>query len=106
MKTTNVDNYGPASIIIVNGEKDLEVLCASIIANKDVLENPFNFPTQAESHTCEFDSDKKIARRKYDGRVEKANFEIMSETRNTRKQQGRSIQVQEKSNKEIAGSER
>lgn len=94
MKTTNVDkNLGPASIIIVNGEKDLQVKCGMIMGKEDVLDNPLKFPTEAEVHTCEYDAKKGISRRKYDRKIEEANFIIMTEERNTRKQQGRDINV-------------
>lgn len=94
MKTTNVEkNLGPASIIIVNGEKNLEAVCGIIMGEEDVKQNPLGFPTEAQVHDCEFDADKGIARRKYKNRIEKANFEIMKAERDTRKAQGRTIEV-------------
>lgn len=89
MNTTNVENNpGPASMIIVSGEKDLELACGVIMGEGDVLKNPLNI-TDASVHTCEFDEEKKIARRKYDGKVEKANLGIMKLARDTRIEQGR-----------------
>ncbi|MBO5479548.1 MAG: hypothetical protein J6A04_07785 [Clostridia bacterium] len=93
MSTTNVENNpGPASIIIVSGEKNLEVACSMIMGEEDVLKNPLNI-TDAGIHTCEFDESKKIARRKYDGKVEKANFDIMKQELDTREKQGRNVEV-------------
>lgn len=92
MKTTKIEeNVGPASIIIVNGEKDIQVVCGTIIGGKDILENPLGFPTKAQVHTCEYDGKKGISRRRYDGKIESANFEIMTEVRNKREEQGRAI---------------
>lgn len=89
MNTTNVENNpGPASMIIVSGDKDLELACGVIMGEGDVLKNPLNI-TDASVHTCEFDEEKKTARRKYDGKVEKANFDIMKLARDTRIEQGR-----------------
>lgn len=93
MKTTNVENNpGPASMVMIENEKGLQVIGATIIAKDNIIEFPLNFPTEAKSHTCEFDADKKEARRKYDGKIEKANFSIMEAERNTRKEQGRNIE--------------
>lgn len=89
MNTTNVENNpGPASMIIVSGERDLEVACGVIMGEGDVLKNPLNI-TDASFHTCELDEEKKVARRKYDGKVEKANFDIMKLARDTRIERGR-----------------
>ncbi len=91
MNTTNVENNpGPASMIIVSGAKDLELACGVIMGEGDVLKNPLNI-TDASVHTCEFDEDKKIARRKYDGKAGKANFDIMKLARDSRIEQGRKI---------------
>lgn len=92
MSTTNVENNpGPASIIIVSGEKNLEVACSMIMGEEDVLKNPLNI-TDAKTHICEFDESKKIARRRYDGKVEKANFEIMKAELDARKEQFKGIE--------------
>lgn len=92
MNTTNVENNpGPASMIIVSGEKDLELACGVIMGEGDVLKNPLNI-TDASVHTCEFDEEKKTARRKYDGKVQKANFDIMKLARDTRESEGRKIE--------------
>lgn len=93
MKTTNVENNpGPASMVIVEDEREgLQVVGATIIAGDNVIEFPLNF-SEAKSHTCEFDADKKEARRKYDGKIVKANFSKMKEARDTRKEQGRNIE--------------
>lgn len=92
MKTTNVENNpGPASMVIMEGDKGLEVIGAAIIAKDNIIEFPLPFPTEAKSHTCEFDADKEEARRKYDGKIEKADFSKMKETRNKRVEQGRDI---------------
>lgn len=89
MNTTNVENNpGPASMIIVSGAKNLELACGVIMGEGDVLKNPLNI-TDASIHTCEFDEEKKVARRKYDGKVQKANFDIMKLARDTRIEQGR-----------------
>mgnify|MGYP001031774873 CR=1 FL=1 len=93
MKTTNVENNpGPASMVIVEGDRGLEVIGTAIIARDNIIEFPLPFPTEAKSHTCEFDADKKVARRKYDGKIEKADFSKMKETRNKRVEQGRNIE--------------
>lgn len=93
MKTTNVENNpGPASMVIMEGDRGLQVIGATIIAGDNVKEFPLNFPTEANSHTCEFDADKKEARRKYDGKIVKANFSIMQQERNKRVEQGRKIE--------------
>lgn len=56
MNTTNVENNpGPASILVFGGERGIELTCGTIIAEGDVQKNPFSFPTEAKSHTCEFD---------------------------------------------------
>lgn len=92
MKTTNVENNpGPASIMIVNGERDIQVICSSIMAERDVEKNPLQI-TDAKVHTCELDQEKGIARREYDGKVRQANFEIMQEQRNARVIQDRKIE--------------
>lgn len=92
MSTTNVENNpGPASIMIVNGERDIQVICSTIIAERDVEKNPLQI-TDAKTHTCELDAKKGIARRKYDRRVEKANFENMKAALDARKEQGRDVE--------------
>lgn len=92
MNTTNVENNpGPASIIIVSGEKNLEVACSMIMGEGDVLKNPLNI-TDAKTHTCEFDEEKGIAKRKYNGKTAKANFDIMKAARDDRREQGRKIE--------------
>lgn len=92
MKTTNVDNTGIASIAVtIEDEKGLQVIGAKIIAESNIEEFPLPFPTEAKSHTCEFDADKKEARRKYDGKIEKADFSKMKEARDARKEQGRDV---------------
>lgn len=95
MNTTNVENNpGPASIIIVSGEKNLEVACSMIMGEGDVLKNPLNI-TDAKTHTCEFDEKNGIAKRKYDGKIQKADFETMKTARDDRRTQGRKIEVKE-----------
>ena len=92
MKTTNVENNpGLASMAIVEDGKGLQVIGAAIIAKDNIIEFPLNFPTEAKSHNCEFDADKKIARRKYDGKIEKADFSIMKQERDKRVEQGRDV---------------
>ena len=92
MKTTNVENNpGPASMVIVEDEREgLQVVGATIIAGDNVIEFPLNF-SEAKLHTCEFDADKKEARRKYDGKIEKADFSIMKQERDKRVEQGRDV---------------
>lgn len=91
MNTTNVgNNPGPASMIIVSGERDLEVRCGVIMGEGDVEKNPLNI-TDASVHTCEIDNERRIARRIYAGRTEEANFDIMKQTESMRAQQGRKI---------------
>lgn len=91
MSTTNVENNpGPASIIIVSGEKNLEVACSMIMGEEDVLKNPLNI-TNAEIHTCELDEEKGIANRKYNGKVEKASLATLKRARNDRRVQGRKV---------------
>lgn len=94
MKTTNVENNpGPASIVVVNGDKDLQVICSTFMAEIDVKENPLQI-TDAKIHECEFDEKQNIAQRKFsNGKVQKADFSKLKETRNIRRKQGRNIQV-------------
>ena len=62
MKTTNVDNTGIASMAVtIENEKGLQVIGATIIAQDNILDFPLQFPTETESHTCEFDEDEKVA---------------------------------------------
>lgn len=93
MKTTNVDNTGIASMAVtIEDEKGLQVTGATIIAQGDIIEFPLNFPTETKSHICEFDENEKIARRKYDGIIVKADFSIMKQERDKRLEQGRKIE--------------
>ncbi len=96
MKTTNVEknNPGPASMVIVEDEREgLQVIGATIIAGDNIMVFPLKFPTESKSNICEFDADKKEERRKYDGKPEKADFSIMKDERNKRKEQGREIGI-------------
>ncbi len=94
MKTTNVENNpGPASIVIVNGDKDLQVIASTIIAEKNIMDNPLQI-TDAQTYQCEFDDKENIAQRKFsNGKVQQADFAILQEARNTRRKQGRKIEV-------------
>lgn len=93
MKTTNVENNpGPASMVIVEGDRGLEVIGATIIAKDNITEFPLPFPTEAKSHICEFDADKGEARRKYDGKIVKVDFIEMKVARDIRRMQGRKIE--------------
>lgn len=92
MKTTNVDNTGIASMsVTIEDEKGLQVTGAAIIAQGNIIDFPLQFPTKTESHTCEFDADNKVARRKYDGKIVNADFSIMKQERDKRVEQGRDI---------------
>lgn len=94
MKTTNVDNTGIASIAVtIEDEKGLQVIGAKIIAESNIEEFPLPFPTEAKSHTCEFDEGEKVARRKYDGKIVNADFSIMKQERNKRVEQFRKIET-------------
>ena len=106
MKTTNVDNTGIASMAVtIENEKGLQVIGATIIAQDNILDFPLQFPTETESHTCEFDEDEKVARRKFtNGTIVKADFSIMKQERDKRLEQGRKIESIEeyKASKKLA----
>lgn len=92
MKITNVDNTGIASMsVTIEDEKGLQVTGAAIITQGNIIDFPLQFPTKTESHTCEFDEDNKVARRKYDGKIVNADFSIMKQERDKRVEQGRDV---------------
>lgn len=105
MNATNVENNnpGPASMILFNGAKDLDIACSVIMGEGDVLKNPLNI-TDAEYHECRLDEKTKKAQRKYDGKLVVANFDKMRRIKDARISQGRPV-TQSKS-KQTAESER
>lgn len=95
MKITNVDNTGIASMAVaaIEDEKGLQVIGATIMEQDNILNFPLQFPTETESHTCEFDENEKVARRKFaNGTIVKVDFPIMQQQRNKRLEQGRKIE--------------
>ncbi len=103
MNTTSVENNpGAASVILLsNRDKDLEVVCSVVMAEKDVEKNPLKI-TDAKFHQCYLDEDKKIANREYKGKMHEADFYKMKEQRKTRFKQNRPVQiVSEKDSEEM-----
>ena len=91
MKTTNVENNPGAASIIIDS-KTLEVVCSTILAESDVEKNPLNI-MNAQEHTCEFDEERGISRRKYDGKEQQIDFQIMKQIRDDRMAQGKEIKT-------------
>lgn len=102
MSTTNVENNnpGPASIIMVNGNKNLEIACSVIMGEGDVVKNPLNI-TDATTHECEYDEKTGKAVRKYDGKIQEADSKKMKATRDRRVAQGRKVTIKQQQTADI-----
>lgn len=89
--TTDVkNNPGPASVIIMTGEEQLEIVCSTIIGAAEIKETPLILSEKVEEHTCEFNEEKGIAQRRLpDGRVTKADLDTLRNARNARNARGK-----------------